>query len=122
MRLRFLSHVLVCVLLTVVGYILFLQIDDASRNSISSVQVAAYWFGCLIFFLISWILYWVLHGRSNKSWIIAQAIAIAIAIASTIIMLTISREHEQQRLLKEKTMNQESETLEQDKKVDDVSS
>ncbi len=97
MSLRFVLHISLCVLLAIAGWWLYQQLSVNSNYSVSSIQVASYWFGILIFILFSWIFYWILHRRSVKAWVIALIIAALIAVVSTAALLIISQDHEQQR-------------------------
>lgn len=113
MSLRFILHIAVCLLLAAAGWWLFTQLDETGHSSITSIQVAGYWFGILVFILFSWFFYWILNRRSTKAWFIAQGIAVVIAISSTVALLLISHIHEQQRKAEEELLNQEPEILEQ---------
>ena len=97
MSLRFILHIGLCILFALVGWWLYLQQSESSSYSVSSIQVASYWFGLLIFVLFSWIFYWILHKRSGQAWMIALIIALVIAIVSTVALIIISRDHESQR-------------------------
>ena len=94
---RFVLHIILCIFLAGIGWWLYLQLSENEINSITSMSVASYWFGLLIFLFISWIFYWILHRRSTKAWLIALFIAFVISVVSTIALLIISHEHEQQR-------------------------
>ena len=109
MSLRLILHILICVLFAAIGLWLFLQLRDNSTSSITSIHVAAYWFGFLIFVLFSWFFYWILHKRSTKAWLISVILAGFIAIISTGAMVIISHDHEQQRQAKEEALNEDQE-------------
>lgn len=113
MSLRFILHISLCVLLTLVGWWLYLQLSKNSSYSVSSIQLASYWLGLLIFILFSWIFYWILHRRSGQAWMISLVIALVIAIVATTALLIISHDHERQRQKAlEQSQEQEAPALE----------
>ena len=97
MSLRFIVHLGLCVGLVLIGGWLYLQLSETSSYSVSSIQVASYWFALLVFILFSWFFYWIIHKRSGQAWMIALMIALLIAAISTGTLLFISHEHEAQR-------------------------
>lgn len=101
MTLRFTLHLLICALLATFGYWLYMQLSINEYDFINSISVASYWFGFLIFLLLSWLLYWILHRRSAKAWAIAQFLSVLIAIISTVALLVISHDHEDRRQAEE---------------------
>ena len=110
MSLRFTLHFLICVLFAALGWWLFLQLRDNTSASITSIHVAGYWFGFLVFILFSWFFYWILHRRSTKAWFISLMIAGFIAVISTGAMVIVSHDHEQQRQAKQEVLNKDQET------------
>ena len=120
---RSVLHIILCVFLAGVGWWLYLQLSENEINSITSMSVASYWFGLLIFLFISWIFYWILHRRSTKAWLIALFIAFVISVVSTIALLIISHEHEAKRQAEEDALNQEQDSedlLQQDPDLEEL--
>lgn len=103
MTLRFTIHLIFSLLLAIIGYWLYMQLNTNVYSFISSISVASYWFGYLIFLLFSWFLYWILHRRSARVWAIAQFISILIAVISTVSLLMLSYDHEDRRKVEEET-------------------
>ncbi len=93
---RFIIHSIVTLVLFVTGWWLYMRLNGSSKDAISSVSVATYWFAILVYVLFSWLFYWLASNLKLRAWMIMQIIAIAIAAVSTESLLYISREHQKQ--------------------------
>ena len=105
---RFILHIIVTLVLFVIGWWIYMHLDDNSYD-LDSVTVAIYWFAALVFIFFSWLFYWFVHKLKTKAWVIALILAMIIAAVSTISLLYISRQHQQQ--LEEEAMFEKQDQL-----------
>ncbi len=105
MKPRFVLHIILSLVLAVIGWHLYTELVNNVEGARDAIFVARYCFGFLVFFLFSWIFYWILRRRKTKVWIISLCISLAISIIATAVLSIIALQHEKQR--QEALQNQE---------------
>jgi len=108
MSARLILHATFTLVLFAAGWWLYMRLEDNSAAAMGSVGVATYWFAVLVYVLISWLFYWIVHRLKLKAWVIAQIFAVVIAAVSTGSLLFVSHEHQKQ-LQAEAIQQEESE-------------
>ncbi len=93
MSARLILHIILTLVLFSVGGWLYMSIGNV--GALSSVGVATYWFVVLVYVLLSWIFYWIVHRLRLRYWIIMQILAIVLAAIATASLLYVSREYQQ---------------------------
>jgi len=91
MSARLILHIITTLILFAIGWWMYMRMEENTYDSISSVNVATYWFASLV---------------------IAQILALIIAAVATTSLLYVSRDHQQK--LEEKAIQQEQETSSQE--------
>ena len=108
MSARLILHIVTTLVLLAIGCWLYMRMQENTYDSIDSTNVAIFWFASLVYIFFSWIFYWIAHRLKLKAWLIAQILALILAAVSTLTLLYVSRDHQQQ--LEEKTIQQEQDT------------
>ncbi len=94
MSARLILHIVLTIVLLAVGLWLYMSISNS--NVLGAIGVATFWFAMLIYVFFSWLFYWIVHRFKLRVWVVMQILAVMITAVSTIALLYISREHQQQ--------------------------
>jgi len=117
MSARLILHVITTLVLFAIGWWLYMRMEENSYDAIDSVNVAVFWFASLVYIFFSWIFYWIVHRLKLKAWVIAQILAIIIAAVSTVTLLYVSREHQQELEQKALQQDQDAEASSEEEQV-----